>query len=219
MDLATVYGSDPAAVANAFAAAGAEIIHVVDLDGAIVGAPQNLEAVSAIRETARCALDLSGGLRTIGSVRDAIAAGADYVSIGSAAILDPELLNRACQEFPGRVFGSLDVRDGQVAIHGWRETSAFGVAEALERFRRAAVAAVILTDISRDGTQSGVDAQMYANVAQTAELPIIASGGVAHLDDITGLRHHFERGVAGVIVGRALYEERFELAEAIKIAR
>jgi phosphoribosylformimino-5-aminoimidazole carboxamide ribotide isomerase len=216
MERATVYGRDPAAVASAFAADGAQIIHVVDLDGAVDGAPRNLEAVRAIRAAARCAIDLGGGLRTIDSVRAAIAAGADYVSIGSAAIVNPDLLADACREFPQRVFGSLDVREGRAAIRGWRETSALGVAEALERFRRAGVAAVALTDISRDGTQSGVDAEMYASVARAVGLPIVASGGVASLDNIAALRRHFDLGVAGVIVGRALYEGRFGLAQAIK---
>ena len=219
MERATVYGRDPSAVASAFVAAGAEIIHVVDLDGAIAGAPRNLEAVRAIRAAARCAIDLGGGLRTIDSIRAAVAAGADYVSIGSAAIVNPDLLAEACREFPRRVLGSLDVRDGRVAIRGWRETSALGVAEALERFRSAGVAAVALTDISRDGTQSGVDAEMYAGVARSAALPIIASGGVASLEDIAALRRKFELGVAGVIVGRALYEGHFGLAQAIKAAR
>lgn len=216
MESATVYGSDPAAVASAFVAAGAEIIHVVDLDGAIAGAPRNLEAVRAIRKAARCAIDLGGGLRTMDSIRAAISAGADYVSIGSAAIVNPDLLAQACREFSRRVIGSLDVRDGRVAIRGWRETSALGVDEALDRFRSAGVAAVALTDISRDGTRSGVDAEMYAGVARSAKLPVIASGGVASLEDIAALKRKSQFGVAGVIVGRALYEGSFGLAQAIK---
>jgi phosphoribosylformimino-5-aminoimidazole carboxamide ribotide isomerase len=219
MERATVYGRDPAAAARAFTAEGAEIIHVVDLDGAVAGAPRNLEAVRAIRAAVRCALDVSGGLRTIEAVREAFAAGADYVAIGSAAILNPGLLDEACGEYPRRVFGSLDVRDGRLAIRGWRETSALGVAEALARFQRAGVAAIILTDISRDGTQSGVDAEMYAEISRAAAVPIIASGGVARLDDIATLRRLFAHGVVGVITGRALYEGRFGLAQAIAAAQ
>jgi phosphoribosylformimino-5-aminoimidazole carboxamide ribotide isomerase len=218
MDDATVYGQDPAATARAFEHEGARIIHVVDLDGAIAGAPRNLKSINAIRAAVGCALDVSGGLRTVDSVRAAIAAGADYVSIGSAAMLNPSMLAEAFREHPGRVFGSLDVRDGRLAIKGWRETSQLPVADALERFQQAGVAAVILTDISRDGTENGVDLEMYEAVARSSRMPVIASGGVARLDDINGLRRLFERGIAGVITGRALYEGRFTLAQAIAVA-
>jgi phosphoribosylformimino-5-aminoimidazole carboxamide ribotide isomerase len=215
MDRATVYGSDPAAAARAFEAEGAQIIHVVDLDGAIAGAPRNLESIRAIRAAVGCGLDVSGGLRTADSVRAAIAAGADYVSIGSAAMLDPSMLAEVCREHPGRVFGSLDVREGRLAIKGWRETSQLVVAEALERFQQVGIATVILTDISRDGTQTGVDIEMYETVARSSETPVIASGGVAGLDDVVALSRLFQRGIVGVITGRALYEGRFTLGQAI----
>jgi phosphoribosylformimino-5-aminoimidazole carboxamide ribotide isomerase len=218
MDRATVYGQDPAATARAFEHEGAQIIHVVDLDGAIAGAPRNLESIRAIRAAVGCALDVSGGLRTADSVREAMAAGANYVSIGSAAMLNPSMLAEACREYPGRVFGSLDVRDGRLAIKGWRETSQLVVADALERFQQAGIAAVILTDISRDGTENGVDLEMYEAVARSSKTPVIASGGVARIDDIVGLRRLFQRGIAGVITGRALYEGRFTLAQAIAAA-
>jgi phosphoribosylformimino-5-aminoimidazole carboxamide ribotide isomerase len=218
MDRATVYGSDPAATARAFEAEGAQIIHVVDLDGAIAGVPRNLESIRAIRAAVGCGLDVSGGLRTAHSVRAAIAAGADYVSIGSAAMLHPSMLIEACREHPGRVFGSLDVREGRLAIRGWRETSQLVVAEALARFQQAGVAAIILTDISRDGTQIGVNIEMYGTVARTSQTPVIASGGVARLDDVVALSRLFQRGIVGVITGRALYEGRFTLGEAIAAA-
>lgn len=215
MDGATVYGQDPAAAARAFENEGARIIHVVDLDGAIAGVPRNLDAIRAIRGAVGCALDVSGGLRTADSVRAAIAAGADYVSIGSAAILDPPMLAEACREHAGRVFGSLDVREGRLAIKGWRETSQLVVADALERFQRAGIAALILTDISRDGTENGVDIEMYETIARSSETPVIASGGVARIEDVVTLSRLFRHGVAGVITGRALYEGRFTLSQAI----
>ena len=215
MDRATVYGQDPAATARAFENEGARIIHVVDLDGAIAGAPRNLESIRAIRAAVGCALDVSGGLRTIDSVRQALAAGADYVSIGSAAMLDPAMLAEACREHPGRVFGSLDVREGRLAIKGWLETSQLVVADALERFEKAGISAVILTDISRDGTENGVDVELYETIAQSSETPVIASGGVARIDDVIALSRLFQRGIAGVITGRALYERRFTLSQAI----
>jgi phosphoribosylformimino-5-aminoimidazole carboxamide ribotide isomerase len=219
MDRATIYGDDPAAAARRFEDDGAELIHVVDLDGAIAGEPRNLSAVQAIRAAVRCGLEVSGGLRTIASVRDVIEAGADRVSIGSAAFLNPDLVARACRECPGRVLGSIDARDGRLAIRGWVETSQLTVEEAAARFRTAGVVAIILTDIARDGTESGVDFEAYQAPAIAAGLPVIASGGVAKLADIRGLAQLFRSGVAGVIVGRALYEGRFSLPEAIAAAR
>ena len=219
MDRATIYGDDPAAVARRFEREGAELIHVVDLDGAIAGEPRNLAAVRAIREAVGCRIEVSGGLRTIASVRELIAAGADLVSIGSAAFLHPELIVAACKEYPGRVCGSIDARDGRLAIRGWVETSQLTTAQAVERFRAAGVAAINLTDISRDGTEAGVDAASYRTAAVAAGMPLIASGGVATLDDIRALAPLFASGVVGVIVGRALYEGRFSLPEALATSR
>jgi phosphoribosylformimino-5-aminoimidazole carboxamide ribotide isomerase len=216
MNRVTVYGGDPGAVACRFEAAGAELIHIVDLDGAIAGAPRNLEAVAEIRASVKCAIDVSGGLRTIEAVRAMFAGGADRVSIGSAALLDPALVRRACAEFSGRVFGSLDIRDGRLAVKGWVETSQLTLVEAADRFRAAGVAAAIVTDIARDGAQAGVDADRMAEIARAVRLPVIASGGVASLDDIRTLRTRFEIGVVGVVLGRALYEGNFTLAEAIE---
>jgi len=214
----TVYGGDPGVVARRFEEAGAELIHIVDLDGAIAGAPRDLEAVAQIRASVKCAIDVSGGLRTIEAVRTIFAGGADRVSIGSAALLDPALVQRACAEFPGRVFGSLDIRDGRLAVKGWVETSQLTLTEAADRFRAAGVAAAIVTDIARDGAQAGVDADRMAEIATGVRLPVIASGGVARLDDIRALRARFVAGVVGVVVGRALYEGNFTLTEAIEPA-
>lgn len=218
MDQTTTYAHDPAATAREFAAAGATMIHVVDLDGAVAGTPRNLDAVIAIRATVALTIDVSGGLRTMASIRQVFAAGADCVAIGSAAFLDPGLLVQACAEFPGRVFGSIDARDGKLAIKGWVETSSLSVAGAAARFREAGVAALIYTDISRDGTQLGSDTAKFVALARDAGVKIVASGGVASLDDIRRLRAHFDDGVVGAITGRALYEKRFTLAEAITAA-
>jgi phosphoribosylformimino-5-aminoimidazole carboxamide ribotide isomerase len=214
MSAATVYGDDPAETARRFEREGADLIHIVDLDGAISGAPKNLAAIREIRNAVRCRLDISGGLRSLASMRAIIEAGADLVSIGSAAFLDPALIAQACTEFPGRVMGSIDAREGRLAIRGWVETSQLAVTNAIRRFREAGVAAIILTDIARDGTEAGVDAAMFRRLAAEAGIPLIASGGVAALDDVRALRRYFEAGVAGVIIGRALYEGRFTLSEA-----
>lgn len=219
MGRATVYGNEPAATARRFESAGAELIHIVDLDGAIAGAPRNLDSVRAIRAAVKCRLDVSGGLRTMASVREVFAAGADIVSIGSAAFLNPELIAEACAEFPGRVFGSLDLRGGRLAVKGWVETSEMTVAEAAGRFRAAGVTAVIVTDIARDGTEAGANTAMFAETARLASVPVIASGGVATLDDVRTLSGLFTSGVVGVISGRALYEGRFTLAQAFAALR
>ena len=218
MSRVTIYGADPAATARRFAEEGATIIHIVDLDGAIAGEPRNLDAIARIRAAVRCALDVSGGLRTIETIREVVAAGADRVSIGSAAFLFPDLIARASAEFPGRVFGSLDVREGRLAIKGWVETTPLTVAKAAERFREAGVAAAIVTDIARDGAQSGIDALRMAEIAKSSHLPVIASGGVSTLADIRSLAARFDDGVVGVVVGRALYEGNFSLREALAAA-
>jgi phosphoribosylformimino-5-aminoimidazole carboxamide ribotide isomerase len=219
MNRATVYDVDPAATASAFEAAGAEFIHIVDLDGAIAGAPRNLASVRAIRAAVRCRLDVSGGLRTLDSVSAVFDAGADVVSIGSAAFLNPALIADACARYPGRIFGSLDLRNGKLAIKGWVETSELTVAEVVVRFREAGVAAVIVTDISRDGTESGADVAVFAEAARLAKVPVIASGGVASLEDLRALKALFREAVVGAISGRALYEGRFSLAEALSAVR
>ncbi len=219
MNRATVYGDDPAAVARGFEQAGARMIHVVDLDGAVAGAPRNLDAVRRIRAATRCAIDVSGGLRTVAAAQGVFEAGADRIALGSAAFLDQALLFELCRLFPGRVFGSLDVRDGRLAIKGWVETSPLGIDEAAALFKRAGVAAIIYTDIARDGTTAGVDCDKHARMARQSGVPIIASGGVATLDDIRNLRVRFDDGVVGAITGRALYEGRFTLAQALDAAR
>jgi phosphoribosylformimino-5-aminoimidazole carboxamide ribotide isomerase len=219
MGVPTVYGGDPAIVARSFAAQGASLIHIVDLDGAIAGAPCNLDALRRIRAATDCQIEVSGGLRTIEAVRQVAAAGADFISIGSAAVLDPELLTQACAELPGRVFGSLDVREGRLAIKGWLQTSQLAIDEAITRFQQAGVAALIVTDISRDGTEQGSHVALFCEIAAISSLPVVASGGVANLDDIRALKRQFARGIAGVIAGRALYEQRFTLHEALSAAK
>jgi len=215
MNRATVYGADPGETARRFDEAGAELIHIVDLDGAIAGAPRNIKAIAQIRASVKCAIDVSGGLRTIEAVRAAFAAGADRVSIGSAALLNPGLVRDACAEFPEKIFGSIDIRDGKLAVKGWVETSQLTVTEAANRFRAAGVAAAIVTDIARDGAQVGVDAARMEEIANAVRIPVIASGGVASLDDVRALRTRFEAGVVGVVVGRALYEGNFSLSDAL----
>lgn len=218
MASATVYGDNPAAVARDFESDGAEVIHVVDLDGAVAGEPRNLRALGEIRGAVKCAIEASGGLRSMDSVRRVIEAGADRISIGSAAVIEPVLLDEVCRMLPGRVLGSIDVRDGRLALKGWLETSELTINEAIKRFRAAGTAAIIYTDIGRDGTQAGVAAESIVAFARRSGMPTIASGGVATLADIEALSGGFDRGVVGVVVGRALYEGNFSLGEAIRAA-
>ncbi len=218
MNRSTVYGSDPGETARRFEEAGAKLIHIVDLDGAIAGTPRNVEAIAQIRASVRCAIDVSGGLRTIEAVRAAFSGGVDRVSIGSAALLNPELVRQACAEFPGRVFGSLDIREGRLAVKGWVETSQLTIVEAADRFRAAGVAAAIVTDIARDGAQVGVDPARMEELARAVRMPVIASGGVASLDDVRALGARFEAGVVGVVIGRALYEGNFAIRDALAAA-
>jgi phosphoribosylformimino-5-aminoimidazole carboxamide ribotide isomerase len=218
MNQATVYGDDPAPMARSFEDAGARMIHVVDLDGAIAGEPRNLDAVHRIRAATRCAIDVSGGLRSVAAVQQVFDAGADRIALGSVAFLNQDLLFELCRLHPGRVFGSLDVRGGCLAIKGWVETSPMAIADAAAMFKRAGVAAIIHTDIARDGTTVGVDCDQHTRMARDGGVAVIASGGIATLDDIRNLRARFDHGVVGAITGRALYEGRFTLAQALAAA-
>jgi phosphoribosylformimino-5-aminoimidazole carboxamide ribotide isomerase len=220
MHQATVYSDDPAAVAGEFEQAGAKMIHVVDLDGAVAGEPHSLKSLGAIRRAARRAsIDFSGGLRTLDHIKQAFDWGADRVALGSAVLLEPALIESACRLFPDCVFGSVDGRDGRLAIKGWTETSSLEIAEAANRFRESGAAALIYTDISRDGTTIGSDLRRFASLALSAKLRVIASGGVGSLEDIRALSLNFDQGVVGAITGRAIYEKIFTLAAAIQVSR
>jgi phosphoribosylformimino-5-aminoimidazole carboxamide ribotide isomerase len=211
----TVYSDDPAAVARAFGEAGAERIHVVDLDGARAGRPVNLDTVRAIAR-AGVPLELGGGLRTLADVEQALAAGAAWVVLGSAAVERLELVREACALFPGQVVCGIDARDGEVAIAGWAQGSGMSAVDVARRVRAAGVRLVEYTDVARDGMFTGVDALGAARLAREAEVDVVASGGVASLEDVRACR---EAGVAGVIVGKALYEKRIDLREALRLAR
>ncbi|HEY2663413.1 MAG TPA: HisA/HisF-related TIM barrel protein [Candidatus Binataceae bacterium] len=220
MRQATVYSDDPASVAREFEREGAKMIHVVDLDGAIEGEPRNLKGLGAIRAAARrSSIDVSGGLRTLDHIKRVFDSGADRVALGSAILLEPSLIESACGLFPDRVFGSIDGRGGRLAIKGWTELSSLGIAEAANRFREYGAAALIYTDVSRDGTTLGSDIPGFASLALSAKLRVIASGGVGSLQDIRALSSHFDHGVVGAITGRAIYEKIFTLAAAIQASQ
>lgn len=217
MARATVYGADPAARAAAFAAAGARFLHVVDLDGAFAGESRNGAAVEAILAAAPgLAVQVGGGIRTMAAIAGWLARGAARVVIGSAALSDPALVREAAARFPGRIVVAVDAMDGRVAAHGWAHVSGLAPAELGRRFADAGVAALLFTDVARDGMMTGANIAATAALARETGLPVIASGGVGSLDDIRALAR--TPGIAGVIVGRALYEGVFALEEALAAA-
>ena len=217
MASATVFNTDPAAQARHFAEAGFSWLHVVDLDGAFAGHSVNGEAVRAIRQAIDLKIQLGGGIRDRTGIDNWLALGIERVVLGTAALRDPALVREAAGAYPGRVAVAIDARDGHVAVEGWAETSDIGAIALAQRFADAGVAALVYTDIGRDGALTGVDAAAIAGFARFAGLPVIASGGVAGLADIAALKTYERDGVAGVICGRALYDGRLDAKAALRL--
>ena len=215
-DAATVYDADPAAVAARFAAHALARLHVVDLDGAKLGRPGNTAAVRAILTAAKgVPLELGGGIRTLAAIEEWLALGVDRVVLGTVALHEPELVKDAARRFPGRIAVGLDARDGRVAVSGWLETSETDVLALARRFEDAGVAALVHTDIARDGTGDGPNLEASAALARAVSLPVVASGGVGTLAHV---RAACGRGLAGLIVGKALYTGAVDLARALELA-
>ena len=220
MDEATVFHDDPAAQARAFQDAGGEWLHVVDLDGAITGEPVNAAAVAAILAAARVPVQLGGGVRTMAAIERWLADGVARVVLGTVAVKQPALVRDACARFPGRIAVAVDARNGRVAIEGWVDDRAgVDAGELACRYEDAGVAAIIYTDIERDGELAGVNVEATCALAAGLTTPVIASGGVRSLDDIQRLKRFEGSGIEGVICGRALYEGQLDLAAAIAAAR
>jgi phosphoribosylformimino-5-aminoimidazole carboxamide ribotide isomerase len=219
MGRATVFNSDPAAQARAFKAAGFEYLHVVDLNGAFTGHPVNARAVEGILENAPLPVQLGGGIRDRATIAGWLEKGVARVIIGTAAVRDPDLVRRAARDWPGRIAVGLDARDGRVAVQGWAETSDLSVLEIARRFEDAGVAAIIYTDISRDGLLKGLNLDATVSLADAVSIPVIASGGLASMDDIRGLLEPRAKKLAGAIAGRALYDGRLDAAEALRLIR
>lgn len=219
MNAATVFNDDPAAQARAFAAAGVEWLHLVDLDGAFAGRPVNAEAVDAILAAVDLPCQLGGGIRDLATVERWLGRGIARVILGTAALKDPALVRTACRSFPGRIAVGIDARGGRVAVEGWAETSEISARELALRFEDAGVAAIIHTDIERDGLLVGANAEATAALAAAVSTPVIASGGVGGLEDLRALKAVEANGIAGVVVGRALYDGRLDLAAALALLR
>ena len=215
MDDATVYSNDPGAQAREWQDAGCKWLHVVDLNGAFAGRSVNVQAVDAILAAATLPVQLGGGIRDMAGVERWLHAGVRRVILGSAAVKTPQLVHDACRAFPGRIAVGIDARDGLVATEGWAETSAIPAADLALRFEDAGVAAVIYTDIGRDGMLAGLNLEQTFALASRLHTPVIASGGVGSLDDLRALRNGAPAGIEGVIVGRALYDGRVGVAAAL----
>jgi len=233
MDQATVFNDDPAAQARAFSQAGCEWLHVVDLNGAFEGKPVNGAAVELIRGAIDIPIQLGGGIRDMATIDRWLEAGVDRVILGTVALRDPDLVRRACDKYPGQVAVGIDARsdtrggearradrespEQYVAVEGWAETSEMKVAELALKFEDCGVAAIIYTDIDRDGVMAGPNVKATSELAAAISTPVIASGGVSCLDDLLALREIEKDGVIGAISGRALYDGRIDLKEAIKV--
>ncbi len=211
----TIYDEDPAAVAERFEAAGAEWLHVVDLDGAREGEPRNLDTVRAIRRAVKVQVELGGGLRTTAAVAEALAAGIDRVIVGTRAVREPEWLEELARRFAGCVVWGLDTQNARVAVAGWSEATDKTVVEMIGQVAKLPLAAIIYTDIGRDGMMSGPNVAATEELVKASPWPVIASGGVTTAEDIRALK---KAGAAGAIVGRALYEGKLTLEAALAAA-
>jgi len=219
MARATVFNLDPAAQARSFADQGFEYLHVVDLDGAFAGKPMNAQAVDSMLKAVTMPVQLGGGIRDLKTVEAWLGKGVARVIIGTAAVRDPELVKGAAKRFPGQVAVGLDARDGKVAVEGWAESSEITVLDIAHRFEDAGVAAIIFTDIARDGLLKGLNLDATIALADQISIPVIASGGLAGIDDITAMLAPRARKLAGAIAGRALYDGRLDPAAALALVR
>jgi len=218
MDRATIYGDDPAAQALLFADAGAGHLHVVDLDGAFAGRAVNAAAVESIVAAFPGHVQLGGGIRDMAAVERWFGLGVSRVVIGTAALEQPDFVHDAARAFPGGIVVAVDARDGLVATRGWADVSTVRVEEMAARFEDAGVAALLFTDVGRDGLLKGCNVQATVDLARGTSIPVIASGGVAGIGDIRMLAIHASDGIEGVITGRALYDGRLDLAAALAVA-
>ena len=219
MARATVFNRDPAAQARAFESQGFDYLHIVDLDGAFAGKPMNAAAVESILSAVKIPLQLGGGIRDRATIDGWLGKGVARVIIGTAAVRDPALVKEAARAHPGRIAVGLDARDGKVAVEGWAETSELSALDIARRFEDAGVAAIIYTDVGRDGMLKGLNLDATIALADAVSIPVIASGGLASIDDIRGLLAPRAQKLAGAIAGRALYDGRLDAAEALAVLR
>ncbi|MEQ1439237.1 1-(5-phosphoribosyl)-5-[(5-phosphoribosylamino)methylideneamino]imidazole-4-carboxamide isomerase [Fontimonas sp. SYSU GA230001] len=219
MDDVTVFSDDPVTVARRWADEGAERVHIVDLDGAVKGTPVNIEVVEAIAGALKIPVQVGGGIRDEETVQRYLNAGVQYVIIGTKAVNAPHFLHDLCLEFPRHIIVSLDAKDGRVALNGWAKLTGHDVIETAVHCERDGVEAIIYTDIAKDGMMQGFNVESTRALARALKTPVLASGGVSSLDDIRRLKELEADGVAGAVIGRALYQGDLDFKEAVKIAR
>ena len=215
MGRATVFSDDPAAQARDFAAQGFAWLHIVDLNGAFAGKPVNAPAVEAILGAVSIPVQLGGGIRDLATIEMWLGNGVRRVILGTAAVKDPELVREACAAFPGRIVVGIDARRGRVAVEGWAETSELSAVELTRRFEDLGVAAIVYTDIDRDGVLKGLNLAATAELARATSIPVIASGGLAGIEDVRALLRPEHATLEGAIAGRALYDGRLDAREAL----
>jgi phosphoribosylformimino-5-aminoimidazole carboxamide ribotide isomerase len=210
----TIYSDDPVSMAEHWVNLGAELLHVVDLDGAFSGEQSNLDTVKAIREAIHIPIEVGGGIRSIDRIEMLVSLGVERTILGTSAAREPEMVREACKRFPGRVFIGIDAKDGKVAVKGWEEVTELDAVEFAKKMESFGAAGIIYTDIARDGMLTGPNIAAMSKMVQEVTIPVIASGGVSNLDDIKNLSQ--VKNLWGVITGKALYAESLDLKEAIK---
>jgi phosphoribosylformimino-5-aminoimidazole carboxamide ribotide isomerase len=217
MEQVTVFNSDPAEQARRFAQQGFHWIHVVDLNGAVSGKPVNSDAVAQILAAVDIPIQLGGGIRSMATLEHWLNRGVSRVVLGTVALKEPDLVRTACRHFPGRVAVGIDARDGYVAVQGWAETSTVKALDLALKFEDSGVAAVVYTDINRDGAMGGLNIEATSDLAFALTTPLIASGGVSSLGDLAALKAEEDAGIDGVICGRALYDGRIDPQAALRL--
>lgn len=219
MNQATIFNDDPAKQAESFASEGAEWIHIVDLDGAFAGRPVNAAAVEEILKAVDVKIELGGGIRSLETIEMWLKKGVSRVILGTIALRDPDFVKRACLEFPNQIAVGIDAKDGFVAVEGWAETAQMTAADLAKKFESAGVSAIIYTDVARDGVLSGPNLAATVQLARSVSTPVIVSGGVSSLDDIRACKAEEKNNIIGVIAGRAVYDNRFTVREAVDVLK
>jgi len=219
MDQESVYSEHPVEMARRWESMGAERLHVVDLNGALIGRPVHRSLIKEIGHSVQIPIEVGGGIRDVAAIEDYLSSGVGWVILGTAAFQNPSLMEEACRRFPGRVILGVDAKGGRVAIQGWNDVVSSEAIDLVKQFEGMGLPAVIFTDIERDGMGTGLNFESTRNLARSTSVPVIASGGVSRMEDIEYLLELEADGVIGVIVGRALYTGQIDLQEAIRIAK